>query len=245
MAIHNDYPGLTVQIICGGKPIEEHVYEEDEEREEPKTTTRYIECKSHTQFAIETTFRPPFTPLDLSVVIYLDGVKVGGTTARKHKMLNQTYTRSTTEWKEGGEWRASKFVFSDLNVVQEESEVLAEENLDALGTISVAITPILSVRKKREYRGRKKELKEFGMISEETVKGDHYRGSSDGLEGLSEKDLAILLSSYRGDKPDDTPIKQEPVFSRRRVGIKRESVGDSVARGQGKKRKMEIIVLDD
>ena len=25
----------------------------------------------------------------------------------------------------------------------------------------------------------------------------HYRGSSDGLEGLPEKDLAILLSSYR------------------------------------------------
>ncbi|CAN9263697.1 unnamed protein product [Alternaria alternata] len=368
MAIHDDYPGLTVRIICDSKPIEEHMYKEEEE--EPNTTTQYIECQSHAEFAIETMFRPPFAPLDLDVAIYLDWVRVGGRPALKHQILNRIYTRSKTKWKEGGEWRASKFVFSDLNVVQEESEVLTEENLDALsqvGTISVVITPILSIQRKPESRGRKKELKEFGMISEETVKGNvrshaiglapalaikapiqysvkkakdplvtfrfkyrsiaalkslgiiprspspsqdiqpklvkqenalepspefcpgnalptvnlqaetasvmpvllqqnslnnqsaqssltkkdililikHYRGSSDGLEGLPEKDLAILLSSYRGDKPDETPIKQEPVFSKRRVDIKRESVLDSVARGQGKKRKMEIIVLDD
>ncbi|CAN9269677.1 unnamed protein product [Alternaria alternata] len=248
MAIHNDYPGLTVQIICGGKPIEEHVYEADEEREEPKTTTRYIESQSNAEFAIKTTFRPPFAPLDLNVVVYLDGIKVDGLIVHKHQMLNETYVQSATKWKEGQKWRASKFFFSDLNVVQEDSETLVEKNLDALsqvGTISVVITPILSMLRERRPKGRKRELKEFGMIPEETVKGDHYRGSSDGLEGLSEKDLAILLSSYRGDKPDDTPIKQEPVFSKRRVGIKRESVEDSVARGQGKKRKMEIIVLDD
>ncbi|CAN9374228.1 unnamed protein product [Alternaria alternata] len=370
MAIHNDYPGLTVQIICGGKPIEEHVYEEDEEREEPKTTTRYIESQSNAGFAIKTAFRPPFAPLDLNVVVYLDGIKVDGLIVHKHQMLNETYVQSATKWKEGQKWRASKFFFSDLNVVQEDSETLVEKNLDALsqvGTISVVITPILSMLRERRPKGRKRELKEFGMIPEETVKGDvrshviglapalaikapnqysvkkakeplvtfrfkcrsiaalkslgiiprspspsrdtqpklvkqenalepspefcpgnalptvnlqaetasvmpvllqqnslnnqsaqssltkkdililikHYRGSSDGLEGLSEKDLAILLSSYRGDKPDDTPIKQEPVFSKRRVGIKRESVEDSVARGQGKKRKMEIIVLDD
>jgi hypothetical protein len=116
MAIHNDYPGLTVQIICGGKPIEEHVYEEDEEREEPKTTTRYIESQSNAEFAIKTTFRPPFAPLDLDVVVYLDGIKVGGLIVHKHRMLNETYVQSATKWKGGQEWRASKFFFSDLNV---------------------------------------------------------------------------------------------------------------------------------
>ncbi|RYN76558.1 hypothetical protein AA0119_g6881 [Alternaria tenuissima] len=346
MAIHNDYPGLTVQIICGGKPIEEHVNEEDEERDEPKTTTRYVECQSNTEFAIKTTFRPPFAPLDLAIHVHLDGIKVNGLIVHKHQMLNETYVKSATKWKEGQKWRASKFVFSDLNVVQEDSETLAEKNMDALsqvGTISVVITPILSMLKERRPKGRKRELKEFGMISEETVKGDvrshvigfethiaaaalkslgivsrslspsqdtqpesitkgnttklspdcchrdtssivtsqaetasitpgllqqsptpinqrmqsgltkkdilvlikHYRGSSAGLEGLPEKDLAILFSSYRGDKPNETPINQEPVLSESRARIKRELVGDSVARGQGKKRKVEIIVLDD
>ncbi|CAN9289328.1 unnamed protein product [Alternaria alternata] len=284
MAIHSDYPGLTVQIICGGKPIEEHVNEEDEERDEPKTTTRYVECQSNTEFAIKTTFRPPFAPLDLAIHVHLDGIKVNGLIVHKHQMLNETYVKSATKWKEGQKWRASKFVFSDLNVVQEDSETLAEKNMDALsqvGTISVVITPILSMLKERRPKGRKRELKEFGMISEETVKGDaetasitpgllqqsptpinqrmqsgltkkdilvlikHYRGSSAGLEGLPEKDLAILFSSYRGDKPNETPINQEPVLSESRARIKRELVGDSVARGQGKKRKVEIIVLDD
>jgi hypothetical protein len=41
-----------------------------------------------------------------------------------------------------------------------------------VGTISVAITPVLSIRRKPKPKGRKKELKEFGIISEETVKGD-------------------------------------------------------------------------
>jgi hypothetical protein len=61
-------------------------------------------------------FRPPFAPLDLDVAIYLDWVRVGGRPALKHQILNRIYTRSKTKWKEGGEWRASKFVFSDLNV---------------------------------------------------------------------------------------------------------------------------------
>ena len=44
--------------------------------------------------------------------------------------------------------------------------------LSQVGTISVVITPILSMLKERRPKGRKRELKEFGMISEETVKGD-------------------------------------------------------------------------
>lgn len=116
MAIHNDYPGLTVQIICGGKPIEEHVYEEDEEREEPKTTIRYIECQSNTDFAIKTTFRPSFAPLDLAIHVHLDGIKVNRLIVHKHQMLNETYVQSATKWKEGQKWRASKFFFSGLNV---------------------------------------------------------------------------------------------------------------------------------
>ncbi|RYN81352.1 hypothetical protein AA0120_g10047 [Alternaria tenuissima] len=362
MAIHNDYPGLTVQIICGGKPIEEHVYEEEEEEEESKTTTRYIESQSNAEFAIEATFRPPFTPLDLTMHVHLDGVKVDGLIARKHRMLNRTYVQSKTEWKEGQEWRASKFVLSDLIVVQEESETLARENLGTLshvGTISVVLIPILSTQMISKPKGKKRELREVGPIFEEAFKGDarshvtgfethiaaaalkslgivsrspspsqdtqpesitkgntiksspdcsprntssivtpqagtasttrgllqqsptpinqrmqssltkkdilvlinHYRGSSDDLEGLPEKDLAILLSSYRvsaqrgrfalmlirprGDRPDDTPTKQEPVLSESSVRIKREPFGDSVVSGSGKKRKMDVIVLDD
>ncbi|KAH8625607.1 hypothetical protein IG631_19486 [Alternaria alternata] len=222
MAIHNDYPGLTVQIICGGKPIEEHVYEEDEEREEPKTMTRYIECQSNTEFAIKTTFRPPFAPLDLAIHVHLDGIEVNRLIVHKYQMLNETYVQSATKWKEGQKWRASKFFFSGLNVVQEDSETLAEENLDALnrvGTISVAITPVLSIRRKPKPKGRKKELKEFGIISEETVKGDvrshaiGYVHIQDSFNEMLKRREACTSSSHKAPNRYSTKKAEEPLVT--------------------------------
>jgi hypothetical protein len=63
MAIHDDYPGLTVEILVDGKPLAE--YKDDEEEEVPKTTSRYGECRSGAEFAIRTTFTAPFDPLDI------------------------------------------------------------------------------------------------------------------------------------------------------------------------------------
>jgi hypothetical protein len=41
-----------------------------------------------------------------------------------------------------------------------------------VGIISVVLTPILSIRKDPNPEGKKKELREIGMVSEEAVKGD-------------------------------------------------------------------------
>lgn len=115
MAVHGDYPGLKVQIFVNGKPLDEHGYEEEEEL--PKTTTRYVECHSGAEFAIKTSFTSPFPRMDLSIRAYLDGTLVRSIAAFKQSMLEATYTQSTTmEWKDGAEWRASNFLFSNLSV---------------------------------------------------------------------------------------------------------------------------------
>jgi len=114
MAIHADYPGLTVEIYVDGKPLEE--YEHEEEQEKTKTTTRYIECQSGAKFEIRTKFRPPFAPRDLSIRVHLDGVKVCSMLAEKTKILQGSYTQSRMTWKEGEKWRESGFFFSDLSV---------------------------------------------------------------------------------------------------------------------------------
>jgi hypothetical protein len=44
---------------------------------------------------------------------------------------------------------------------------------------------------------------------------------------------------------DDISTKQELSTDQSRVRIKREPTEDSAAQGQGKKRKIEVIVLDD
>jgi hypothetical protein len=114
MAVHHDYPGLTVEILVDGKPLEE--YENTDEEEQPKTITRYVECRSGAEFAITTKFRAPFTPMDTQLRACLDVMKVDGKFVKKHGMLEGTHCQSKTMWREGGSWLASNFVFSDLSI---------------------------------------------------------------------------------------------------------------------------------
>ncbi|KAH6875376.1 hypothetical protein BKA58DRAFT_399584 [Alternaria rosae] len=370
MAIHADYPGLTVEIFVDGKPLEEYEPEEKEENE-PKTTTRYIECRSGAQFAIKTNFRSPFAPMNISICVRLDGARAGSVFAQKHAMLQELYTQSSTKWKEGGKWRASKFLFSDLSIVEDNSAISSEENpetLGSIGMITVMLIPVLRWKKRAIPRAREQHLREIGAISEEAIKGDsrshmirlapkktvapprewktwkaeqplvtfqfkyrsttalkslgmiprspspppipepelikkeespeptqniapnvvspaatlrpktasvtptlrqpksgspslnehdgltdediialikHYRGNDKGLAGQNRKHLLVLLKHYVDKDNESVRIKQEATPSESRVHIKCEHDDDGAARGQGKRRKPEVIVLDD
>ena len=114
MAIHADYPGLTVEIYVDGKPLEE--YENSEEEDVPETTTRYVECRSGAEFAIHTNFNAPFSPADIAVRCSVDGIRVNGKLAKKHQLFDRTYIQNETHWKEGRKWRASRLLFSDLSI---------------------------------------------------------------------------------------------------------------------------------
>ncbi|KAI1510760.1 hypothetical protein Ptr86124_010565 [Pyrenophora tritici-repentis] len=58
IAIQKDYPGVTVQVIANGRPLKE--YEDEDEEGPSKSITRYVESTSGVEFAIKTTFTPPF-----------------------------------------------------------------------------------------------------------------------------------------------------------------------------------------
>jgi len=89
----------------------------------------------------------------------------------------------------------------------------------------------------------------------------HYRGDNKGLAGQSRKRLLLLLKHYEVRSPklgtwnaltiiqeedaESVQIKQEPISNESQARIKREHGDDGAARGQGKKRKSEVIVLDD
>jgi hypothetical protein len=113
MAIHDDCPGLTVEILVDGKPLEEYVYEEEDEL--PKTTTRYVGCRSDSEFQIRTNFKPPFVPMDIGLRTWLDGTRVSKQLLRKHS-LTQPDIQSEMRWIKDGAWRASRYLFSSLNV---------------------------------------------------------------------------------------------------------------------------------
>ncbi|KAI4628984.1 hypothetical protein J4E83_003539 [Alternaria metachromatica] len=89
----------------------------------------------------------------------------------------------------------------------------------------------------------------------------HYRGDTKGLAGQSRKRLLLLLKHYevrtfkfgickpltimQEEDAESVQIKQEPISNASQARIKREHADDGAARGQGKKRKPEVIVLDD
>jgi len=113
MAVHADYPGLTVEIYVDGRPLKEYQHEEEEDT--PKVATRYVECRSGAEFSIKTKFKAPFKPMDTSIVAYLDGTRVHSQAAQPHEMLTRVYNQRQHEWKENGGWRASNFLFSSLD----------------------------------------------------------------------------------------------------------------------------------
>ncbi|KAI4655275.1 uncharacterized protein J4E79_008342 [Alternaria viburni] len=280
MAVHGDYPGLKVQIVVKGKPLDE--YEHEEEEELPKTTTRYVECHSGAEFAIKTKFTSPFPRMDLSIVegnsneTFEDTLEAMKSVGTIHVTLTPILS-----YKENSDPKGKKKELSQIEEVSEEavkgdarSHVIryvskkAKEPLVAfrfkyrsfaalksLGILPRSpspspqpepvkeevlpqptpniVSPAASPAPPRQNSTSRTQRDQAGLTKKDMlILIKHYRGSSEGLEGLPEKELAVLLSSYRDDEPEPTPIK-------------RESVDDGDVRRQAKKRKPEVIVLDD
>lgn len=115
MAIHSDFPGVTVQVVVNDEPLEEYVNEEEEDP--PKTLTRYIECQSGAEFAIKTSFTENFDPTDMSLRAYLDGVMVSKWFVVKEDVTRPMgFVQASSRWKDGTKWYQSMFSFSELEL---------------------------------------------------------------------------------------------------------------------------------
>jgi hypothetical protein len=58
MAIHNNFPGLTVELVTDGSPLRE--YEIEEASPVPNTVMKYVEAEAGAEFAIRYSFSPTF-----------------------------------------------------------------------------------------------------------------------------------------------------------------------------------------
>ncbi|KAI4629252.1 uncharacterized protein J4E87_003514 [Alternaria ethzedia] len=190
MAIHADYPGLTVEIYVDGKPLEE--YENEEEEDVPKTTTRYVECRSAALKSLGLIPRSPSpSPTPQPDLI-------------KKEELPESIPNVPSSARSSSATPRPKSASASATPAPLQRSLTLHTDCD-------------------QSKLTKKDM---------LILIKHYRGSSEGLEGLPEKELAILLSSYRNDETERTTIKREPV-------------DDDDVRRQIKKRKPEVIVLDD
>ena len=90
MAIINDLPGVEVTIVTGDTAYQEHI---DEDTEEPRTITRYIEVKSEQNFhvAIKVEKGTTFLGDALQFRIMVDGVVVVKALVKKSKCRRRDY----------------------------------------------------------------------------------------------------------------------------------------------------------
>ena len=117
MAIIPDVPHVAVDIIVDGKPLPEYLDEDDGKAVSSNSITKYVECKSGSNFAIRTdTTGLGIQHLQggdsLDVDYFIDGQKVSGLVFRYP--WTSVYTHRAARSSEGGIWKERDFRFADI-----------------------------------------------------------------------------------------------------------------------------------
>lgn len=71
MAVLDSVPGLVVEVIVDGQPVEEYP-DQDNAHQESKKKSMYTEARSHSHFAVKCTFSTRIRER-FSVELYIDG----------------------------------------------------------------------------------------------------------------------------------------------------------------------------
>ncbi|KAH4957629.1 hypothetical protein HBH77_120090 [Parastagonospora nodorum] len=149
MAVIEDIPGLTVEVIANGAPL--HEYSDADADDHPKQATNYIEVHSEGTFEILTRFLDGFaTTYGVRVEVRLDGTKVDSFLTRLSELKEAGgHKTSGVRSKIGGRWHESNFVFSPFVLDQRNNRELDQVTADRLskaGTITVLIHRIKNIK---------------------------------------------------------------------------------------------------
>ncbi|KAF1358361.1 hypothetical protein EJ07DRAFT_156962 [Lizonia empirigonia] len=120
MAILSTCPGLTVEILINGVPLQEYEGDEaDEELESPDMVKKYIEAQSGIDFAVSFTPTRPLPAQIFSVTTYLDGIKVRSTLIRPQDFsIGRRYVETGRKSVIRSQTVLQKYQFSDLAIVE-------------------------------------------------------------------------------------------------------------------------------
>jgi len=153
MAILRDQPGLKVEILVDGSPLQE--YDDDDEEIVPTVVTKYIEAKSGVNFTIRYTILPQFHIKHALVVqSYLDGNSMENHVCSED-VLRKCTSSTMTGVREAiaGKYYERKFCFSQLNTGQLHSLMNYVQNLSAATDDSDPRGAVASLKKNVESLG--------------------------------------------------------------------------------------------
>jgi hypothetical protein len=116
MAVIKDIPGLKVEIITNGEPLQE--YNDDEAENSSTNATRYIQVGSDRTFAIVVQFLDEYVATrGMRIEIKLDGVKVNATLLALNDLKRKGgHKFSGVPSKINNRWNESSFKFMPLAI---------------------------------------------------------------------------------------------------------------------------------
>ncbi|KAF2035317.1 hypothetical protein EK21DRAFT_54266 [Setomelanomma holmii] len=194
MAISGDHPGLLVEIIVDGRPLQEY---EDEDAP-PNTITKYVEASSGKEFAMKFTFSPPLpTQYGVEARVNIDGASIRVVSYAPDELYKPGgHTKSGVSYQENGQWFRQNYCFTALNIGEirrrlsiqitdtntsevEEADVAAsvaefKKDLESKGSINISCRYITNIRPShRQHAGtRVHGLDVMNDVPEKLLKGD-------------------------------------------------------------------------
>jgi hypothetical protein len=117
MAVLDYVPGVKVEIIVNGRPLQEYA-DQDHGETSPTTMTRFVEAQSGQEFAIRYTITRPFPKYPVRFDILLDGQWVPGAYVDKKDASGTSLTHLIEGFRsfDGDKAFLHKFFFSELTI---------------------------------------------------------------------------------------------------------------------------------
>ncbi|KAF2278092.1 uncharacterized protein EI97DRAFT_441357 [Westerdykella ornata] len=173
MAVLDSYPGLEVEILVNGTPLQEYV--DPDEEAVPDRVLKYIEATSNATFEIRCRFTSAFVwKHDLSLDVYTDGRFACGRIV--YKLRNPSdYTTTFTGVRERnrGKCYVRPFFFSQLNIGESDAGMANHDLQNAIkciGAIGISATWV-KVKGRRRNGSAKTSAALLGTVSEKALKG--------------------------------------------------------------------------
>lgn len=176
MVVLDSLPGLDVEVHVSGKPADE--FKNNDEEDERRQATRYIEAVSGAEFAVQWTFHAAefkYRNWAINGIVYVDGKYADGRIFRPDtvKHLESFTVKMTGVWKkEKGRYVERPMMFSDL-MIDEAGQSAAikglKEKLDLLGEITVKFYRGRAVPSVGE--GSRKSFATIDKVPEKALKG--------------------------------------------------------------------------
>jgi hypothetical protein len=117
MAVLDAYPGIKVQIVVNGAPLQEYD-DDDDESATPNTVTKYVEAVSGAEFQIQHDITQPWPQHEMLLECIVDQHKVVGAVLNKGNYRGSSYRyvkEGAISYKEGHQF-IQRFRFAQLSI---------------------------------------------------------------------------------------------------------------------------------